>query len=92
VTPCALIINDDIWSTVPADVQAYMSEVLSEALRAATDSAMASEETYVQQFRDVGIEVIEPDKDSFAAFVPDLFEHLGVDTAAYDSIRAAIDG
>ena len=91
VTPCALIINHDIWESIPPEVQAYMSEVLTEALRGATDAAMAKEDSYIQQFKDAGVEVIEPDKASFAAVVPDLFRLVSVDPGVYDQIREAID-
>lgn len=92
VTPCALIVNDEIWSTIPADVQDVMAKALAEGLRKATDAAMESENSYIDQFKEAGVEVIEPDKATFAAFVPSLFEDLGIDTAIYDDIRAAIEG
>lgn len=91
VTPCALIINNDIWNAIPADVQEVLAQALSEGLRGATDAAMENEASYIEKFKEAGVEVIEPDKDSFAACVPALFEELNVDTAIYDEIRAAIE-
>ena len=92
VTPCALIINNDIWNKIPADVQKVLSEALSEGLRDATDAAMENEESYIAKFKEAGVEVTEPDKSTFAAFVPALFEKLGIATSVYDDIRAAVEG
>lgn len=92
VTPCALIISNDYWNKIPADVQAYMVEVLTEAQRNTTDASMASEGDYVEKFKEAGVEVIETDKSTFASYVPALFELMELDPAIYDEIRAAIEG
>lgn len=92
VTPCALIISNDYWNKIPADVQAYMTQVLTEAQRNATDSAMANESGYIEKFKEAGVEVIETDKSTFASYVPALFELMELDPAIYDEIRAAIEG
>lgn len=91
VTPCSLVISNDIWDKIPAEAQAYIMQTLSDALRAATDAAMEKEAGYIQQFKDAGVTVIEPDKSTFAAYVPALFTELGLDPAIYDQIRTAID-
>ena len=67
-------------------------EALSEGLRDATDAAMENEESYIAKFKEAGVEVTEPDKSTFAAFVPALFEKLGIATSVYDDIRAAVEG
>lgn len=92
VTPCALVISNDYWNKIPADVQEYMTQVLTEAQRNATDSAMANEGDYIEKFKEAGVEVIETDKSTFASYVPALFELMELDPAIYDEIRAAIEG
>lgn len=92
VTPCALIVNNDIWNDIPEDVQNVLAESLSEALRIGTDEVMANEANYIEKFRETGIEITEPDKSTFASFVPALFEELNLDPTIYNDIRAAIEG
>jgi len=92
VTPCALIISNDYWNKIPADVQEYMVEVLTEAQRNTTDASMANEGDFIEKFKEAGVEVIETDKSTFASYVPALFELMEVDPAIYDEIRAAIEG
>lgn len=91
ITPAALAINNDYWNKIPADYQEYIKTELKNAMIASTDASIANEESFIQKFKDAGVEVIEPDKSTFAAFVPDLFELLDIDTSVYDDIRAAIE-
>lgn len=91
VNPLSLCINNDFWNQISAEDQAIVLSVLDEHMVKMADTAMEMEDGFVQQFKDLGVTVIEPDKDSFSAFVPALFEKLGVDPSIYDDIRAAID-
>ncbi len=91
VNPLALCINPMFWDQIPEEYQEMVKTVLDEACTEMEDTAMANEEDYIQQFKDAGVTVTEPDKASFEAYVPALFEELDLDPAIYDDIRAAID-
>ena len=91
-SPCTILINNDIWAQIPAEYQDLIKAELEVAMIAQTDDTVANQDVYLQNFKDSGIEVIEnPDKASFAPYIPDLYEHVGLDPALYDAIRTAIE-
>ena len=70
----------------------YIHDEFYAAMRAAAEELEANEGTYIQKFKDYGITVIEDvDKASFAEKVPEVFAHVGMDPALYDTVRAAIE-
>jgi len=91
VTPFVLTMHPDYWFQMTEEEQKIMQDCFAEAATEILDETMANEENYIQQFKDMGVTVTEPDKASFAAVVPQLFELLDMDPAIYDDIRAAID-
>ena len=91
VTPFVLVTNVDMAEKISADDMVIVKEILEASATELVDEVMANEENFIQQFKDLGVTVTEPDKASFAAVVPDLYEMLDLDPAIYDDIRAAID-
>ncbi|WP_317854818.1 TRAP transporter substrate-binding protein [Chakrabartyella piscis] len=91
VNPFSLCINPTYWDQISAEDQAVVTRLLDEACTNMADTAMEMEEQYIQDFKDAGVNVVSPDKATFAAYVPALFEELSLDPAIYDDIRAAID-
>ena len=91
VNPFLFCMNPMFWEQISAEDQAIVRETLAEASVNLADEAMAKEAEFVQQFKDAGVTVTEPDKATFAAVVPDLYELLEIDPAIYDDIRAAIE-
>lgn len=91
VNPFSLTMNPIYWEQISPEDQAIVKETLSAACVEMADQAMEKEAEFIQQFKDQGVTVTEPDKASFAAVVPDLFKLLGLDPAIYDDIRAAVE-
>ncbi len=91
VNPFSLCVNPMYWEQISAEDQAVVKEVLAAACVEMADQAMEKESEFVQQFKDLGVTVTEPDKATFGAVVPELFELLELDPSIYDDIRAAID-
>jgi len=90
--PCAAYMNNDIWEQIPAEYQQVMRDEFNAALQAAAEDYAANEADYVAKFKEYGLEVIENvDKASFAEKVPEVFKHVGMDPALYDTVRAAIE-
>ena len=90
--PCAIYMNTDLWESIPAEYQQLIHDEFYAAMRAAAEELEANEGTYIQKFKDYGITVIEDvDKASFAEKVPEVFAHVGMDPALYDTVRAAIE-
>ena len=90
VNPFSLTMNPMYWDMISAEDQAIVKETLAAACVEMADQAMEMEAEFVQQFKDQGVTVTEPDKASFGAVVPALFELLELDPSIYDDIRAAI--
>ena len=91
VNPFSLTMNPMFWEMISAEDQAIVKDTLAAACVEMADQAMAMEAEYVEQFKAQGVTVTEPDKSTFAAEVPELYELLGLDPSIYDDIRAAID-
>ncbi len=91
VNPFSLCMNPIFWEQISPEDQKVVKDTLSAAAVEMADQAMEMEADFIQQFKDLGVTVTEPDKASFAAVVPDLFQLLDLDPAIYDDIRASID-
>ena len=91
VNPFSLTMNPMYWDMISAEDQAIVKDTLAAACVEMADQAMAMEAEFVEQFKAQGVTVTEPDKASFGAVVPALFELLELDPSIYDDIRAAIE-
>ena len=91
VNPFSLTMNPIFWNQISAEDQAIVKDTLAAACVEMADQAMEMEAEFVEQFKAQGVTVTEPDKATFGAVVPKLFELLELDPSIYDDIRAAID-
>lgn len=91
VTPSVFTMNTTYWDKLPETYQQIIREEITKALAVTLDEMIASEADFIQKFKDAGVTVIETDKASFAAYVPELLTQLGLDASEYESIRAAIE-
>lgn len=91
VNPFSLTMNPIFWNQISAEDQAIVKDTLAAACVEMADQAMAMEAEFVEEFKAQGVTVTEPDKATFGAVVPKLFELLELDPSIYDDIRAAID-
>ena len=90
-TPGMFVISPAFWEQIPAEYQKIMKDEMDKAMEQIADDFVASQDEYVQKFKDAGVNVCEdPDSASFAAYVPVLFETLGIDIAEYDAVRNAV--
>ena len=91
VNPFSFTMHPDYWNQMTEEEQKIVKETMAEACVKLADEVVANEENFIQQFKDLGVTVTEPDKSTFAAVVPALYELLDLDPAIYDDIRAAIE-
>lgn len=91
VNPFSLTMNPIFWNQISAEDQAIVKDTLAAACVEMADQAMAMEAEFVEEFKAQGVTVTEPDKATFGAVVPKLFELLELEPSIYDDIRAAID-
>ena len=90
-TPFMFVIAPAYWEQIPAEYQEIMKDVLQEACDEMGEVLKENESEYVSMFEEQGVEIIHPDVDSFTAYVPALFEKLGIDISVYNDIRTAIE-
>lgn len=91
VTPTVMTMNTTCWDKLPEAYQQIVREEISKGMATILDEMTASEADYIQKFKDAEVTVIETDKSTFSAYVPELLTKLGLDAAEYDNIRAAIE-
>lgn len=91
ITPFVIMMNDACFSSLGEEYQAILCDAVDAQCQTMVDKALAAQDEYVQKFKDYGVEVVETDKDSFAPYLPKLYDALGFDTAEYDKLRAAIE-
>lgn len=90
-TPGMFVISPEYWEKIPAEYQTIMKDVMAQAMEDVAAEFKASTADYVEKFKEAGVTVCEnPDIASFAAFVPTLYDTLGIDQAEYTAIRDAI--
>jgi len=92
ITPMSYVMSTNQWDRLSPEYKKIMKKEWQEGMKRLYDDVKASEDVYIQKFKDAKIEVIEPDKKSFAAAVPELLKKLGYDSKIYNEIRAAIEG
>ena len=91
VTPTILTMGTQYWDKIPEEYQKIMREEFADAFYKMYEEFAASEKARIADFKAAGVEVINTDKSSFAAYVPDLINSLGLDSTIYNDIRAAIE-
>ena len=91
-TPFQFVMSTQYWDQIPAEYQKVMMDVLDDACVEMADIYKKADSEFVQKFKDAGVTVCEnPDIDSFANVIPDLFKYLKWDENVYNEIRASID-
>ena len=51
---------------------------------------VATEQSYIDQFKEKGVEIIEVDKSEFAAYTDDLLKFEGMDDSILDEVNKAL--
>lgn len=91
-TPFQFVMSTAYWDKIPAEYQKIMTDVLADACAEMAEIYKSVDAEYVQKFKDKGVTVCEnPDIDSFANTLPDLFKYLKWDESIYNEIRSSID-
>lgn len=91
ITPIVQTTSSGAWARIPAPYQKIIEDCVAEGLVALLNDIQKTEQPLIQQFKDKGIEVIEPDKSTFAAYTPRLLESLGYKAQDYYDFRNAIE-
>ncbi len=78
LTPRLVVINEKFWQGMPAADRRVMTEAVAEGLAWNNEEIQAAERALVEKFRKAGMEVIQPDLESFRKpvldTVPKMFE------------------
>ncbi len=78
LTPRLVVINDNFWQGLPAADQKAISEAVAEGIAWNNQEIQAAERALVEKFKKAGMEVIQPDVESFRRpvldTVPKMFE------------------
>jgi tripartite ATP-independent transporter DctP family solute receptor len=78
LTPRLVVINDKFWQGLPAADQKAISEAVAEGIAWNNQEIQAAENALVDKFKKAGMEVIQPDVESFRKpvldTVPKMFE------------------
>lgn len=91
-TPFQFVMSTDYWNQIPEEYQTIVLDTLTDACAEMAEVYKKSDSEFVQKFKDAGVTVCEdPDIESFASILPELFESLDWDSSIYTDIRASID-
>ncbi len=78
LTPRLVVINEKIWQAIPAADRQIISDAVAEAIAWNNQETLASERVLADKFKKAGMEVIQPDVESFRKPVletlPKMFE------------------
>lgn len=90
-SPFMCTMNLSIWESIPAEYQEIIKAELDTATYEIYNACVENETKFVEKYKETGIEIIEPDKSSFAACVPDLIEYMDYDMDSYTALREVIE-
>jgi len=90
--PYVQVMSYEMWKKIPEQYHSLIREIFMEEAKNCYEVVIEQEEELIQQFKEKGVEVIETDKNTFAAFVPALYETMGISEDMYAEVRAAIEG
>lgn len=90
-TPFMFVTSPENWNKIPEEYQKLIIEALSEGTEKLAKKLDEDSPSYVQKFKDAGVEVCEnPDVASFREYTLLEYDYLGIDRSEYDKIREAI--
>lgn len=87
INPNISIMNEDTWNTIPAEYQQIITEVMEQAMADMYDEVVASEQSFIDQFKEKGVEIIQVDKAEFAAYTGDLLKLEKMDDSILEEIN-----
>lgn len=90
-SPFMCTMNLDTWDSISAENQEIILKELDAATYELYDACVENETKFIDKYKETGIEIIETDKSTFAAYVPALIEKMGYDVEAYNALRAVIN-
>ena len=90
-SPFMCTMNLSIWQSIPEEYQKIIKAELDAATYEIYEACVENETKFVEKYKETGIEIIEPDKSSFAAYVPALIEYMGYDVENYNDLREVIE-
>ena len=84
------IVSKSRWASLSDEDKKIFTDVMQEAAARATEKIVAREKQLVQEFKDKGLTVVEPDLDTFKKAVMEkaTFEEFGYEKADWDAIQA----
>ncbi|MBX3571890.1 MAG: sialic acid TRAP transporter substrate-binding protein SiaP [Mesorhizobium sp.] len=84
------IVSKSRWASLSDEDKQIFTDVMQEAAARATEKIVAREKQLVQEFKDKGLTVVEPDLDTFKKAVMEkaTFEEFGYEKADWDAIQA----
>lgn len=84
------IVSKSRWASLSDEDKKIFTDVMQEAAARATEKIVAREKQLVQEFKDKGLTVVEPDLDTFKKAVMEkaTFEEFGYQKADWDAIQA----
>jgi len=78
LTPRLVVINEKSWQAIPASDRRIISDAVAEAIAWNNQETLAAERVLADKFKKAGMEVIQPDVESFRKPVleslPKMFE------------------
>ncbi|MCC8059301.1 MAG: TRAP transporter substrate-binding protein DctP [Clostridiales bacterium] len=90
INPNISIMSTELWDSIPTDYQQTINEVMIETMDNMYDDVISSEQSYIDQFKEAGVEIIEVDKSEFAEYTDDLLEYEGMDGSILEGINTAL--
>lgn len=95
MNPAVFFINNDIWTTIPAEYQQIILDEFALAGDEIFNTYVDKEADWIAQFKAKGVEVIpyeEVDVESLQATIPDILKAEGIDENVYQEVLDAVAG
>lgn len=90
INPNISIVSHDNWAKIPAEYQDIITEVMNRTMADIYDEVVASEQSFLDQFKEAGVEIIEVDKAEFASYTDKLLEFENMDSAILNEINGVL--